>query len=190
MKFIAKTKIILSSRKSLLSGAIAGVAFILLYLVSIEHLSFTVKGFSFFMVDNPLTRALVMRAPFMWEPIASLSFFGIQLFISPLNIIVGLILAALVFLNIAVAVFSYAYRKVCSSRPGYSIAGILPAMFSGFACCVPTFIITLAPVLGSLTVFFVQIQPYMLPLSLILMSYSLFFSVSRLPLSQIIVAAR
>ena len=80
MKFTAKTKIVLRSRKSLISGAIAGVAFIFLYLVSIEQLSFTDKGFSFLMVDKPLTRALVMRAPFMWEPIASLTFLGIQLF--------------------------------------------------------------------------------------------------------------
>lgn len=185
MNFKDKIIMILKNKKALLYGIMVGTVFLLVYLISIQHLSFTdPKKLSFNLADNVGEKIFSMRAPFIWEPIISLSILGIQFFISPMNIFLGILLSILVFLNISVAVFSYKYRKVCSAKPGYSLTGVLPAMFTGFACCAPTFIIALAPVLASFTVFFISIQPFLIPFSLLIMIVGLWWSVSKLPITN------
>lgn len=185
MNFKDKIIIILKNRKAIASGIVVGLIFLIIYLISIQHLSLADSGKpSLVFADNIIEKIFSMRAPFMWEPIASLSFLGVQFFVSPLNILLGVLLSILVFLNISVAVFSYQYRKVCSVKPGYSLTGVLPAMFTGFACCAPTFIIALAPALASFTIFFITIQPFLIPASFLIMSIGLWWSVSRIPIED------
>jgi len=171
----------LANRKPLLIGLLVGITFFIVYLISIEHLIITDSGFSLSFAENPSEKLFKTRAPFIWEPIAVLNFFKLELFIS-INIILGIILATLVFLNIGVAVFSYSLRKICLVSLGKArgLVGILPSMFTGFACCVPTFIIALAPALASFTVFFVQIQPFIVPASIIIMLGGLYWSLSKI----------
>lgn len=179
-QWVKKIKAILKNRKSLIIGIIVGLAYILVCLISIEHIFWSGQKASMFFVETPMQKMLIARAPFIWEPVGSISLFGVTIFISPLNIITGMILGLLVGVNIMVSVFSYKYRKVFRLNTGYSLAGILPSMLSGFACCAPTFIIALAPALSSFTVFFLSIQPFLIPFSVIAMISGLIWSVSRL----------
>lgn len=182
MDSLKKLSIILRHKKPLLIGLLVGITFFIIYLISVGHLIKTpVSDFSLSIVEDLPEKLFKTRAPFIWEPIAVLNFFKVSLFIS-INLVLGIILSALVFFNIGIAVFSYSVRKICMINPGgaKSLVGILPAMFTGFACCVPTFIIALAPALASFTVFFIQIQPFIVPASIIIMSWGLYWSLSRI----------
>ena len=182
LAFTAKLNIIRKKPKPLLTGMLIGLLYLLLYLFSIEHLFRSGQTAAFTMVEEPLGRMLMMRAPFLWEPVAALALAGFTLFVSPLNLLLGSLLGFLVGVNIMVAVFSYQFRNTCRINTGYGLAGVLPGMLSGFACCAPTFIIALTPALGSFTVFFLAIQPFLIPFSLIVMLLGLYWSVSQLPL--------
>lgn len=179
--FAAKFNKIRKHHKPLMAGVAVGLFYLLIYLISIEHLFWSRQPATILAVSEPLQRMLVMRAPFLWEPVIMLTLFGITLFVSPLNLVLGTVLGMLVGANIMVAVFSYQYRKICRIDSGVGLAGILPGVLSGFACCAPTFIIALAPALSSFTVFFLQVQPFLIPFSLIFMMLGLFWSVYRLP---------
>lgn len=174
---------IIRQKKPLAVGLIIGVLFFILYLWSIQHISMNQENsFSFFVVGDWADKLTKTRAPFQWEPIAVLNIFGIDFFIS-LNMILGFLLATLVFFNISVAVFSYSLRKICLVKPtgkGVGLAGILPTMFTGFACCAPTFIIALAPVLASFTLFFIRIQPFLVPASILIMILGAYWSLSKI----------
>lgn len=156
----------------------------IIYLISIEHLFISRQPAVLLAVPDPLQRMLVMRAPYLWEPVAMITALGITLFISPLNLLLGSFLALLVGTNFMVAVFSYQYRNTCRLDTGAGLAGVLPGMLSGFACCAPTFVIALAPALSSFTVYFLAIQPFLIPFSIAIMLLGLCWSVSRLPISE------
>lgn len=173
---------VIKQKKSLMVGVLVSILYLFIYLISIEHLFLSNQQNSFFVVNNPLERMFLSRAPFMWEPIASMSFSGIGIFLSPLNIILGGVLGILVGANIMISVFSYKFRKICNLNSNYSLIGVLPSMLSGFACCAPTFVIALAPALASFTVSILYIQPFLIPFSIIIMLLGLIWSVSRLPI--------
>jgi hypothetical protein len=175
-----KIRNILKNKSALIPGIVIGTVYFILYLISINHLFLAVGEFEIAVIDNPGSKFFTMRAPFLWEPIASISFFGLKLFIAPLNILIGVLLSLMVMLNIAVAVFSYRCKRSCRTNLGYSFAGFLPAMLTGFACCAPTFVIALAPVLSSFTVFFVSLQPFLIPFSVAVMTLGLLWSLSRI----------
>jgi len=174
---------IIGQKKPLTVGLTASALFFIFYLLSIQHISVNQEdSFSFSVVDDWADKLTKIRAPFQWEPIAVFNIFGIGFFIS-LNIVLGFLLAALVFFNISVAIFSYSLRRVCSiesDKKSIGLVGILPSMFTGFACCAPTFIIALAPVLASFTLFFIQIQSFLIPASISIMLIGLYWSLSRI----------
>ncbi|MDW7672841.1 MAG: hypothetical protein SCK57_11535 [Bacillota bacterium] len=181
--FASKINRIRKRRRPLRTGVAVGLFYLLIYLISIEHLFWSRQPSTLLAVSEPFQRMLVMRAPFLWEPVIMFTLFGITLFVSPLNLVLGGVLGMLVGANIMVAVYSYQYRKICRIDSGVGLAGILPGVLSGFACCAPTFIIALAPALSSFTVFFLQVQPFLIPFSLFVMVLGLCWSVSRLPIS-------
>lgn len=175
---------VLGSRKPRRRGVAAGVLFVLLYLISVGHLFTGPPALSFAVVDRPLARMWMTRAPFLWEPVAGLFVWRIRLFLSPLNLLLSAVLGLLVTLNIAVAVYSLECRRHCSLRAGgASAAGLLPAMLTGFACCAPTFLIALFPVLASFSVFILALQPFLVPASLTMMVLGLIWSLRGMPSS-------
>ncbi len=185
MSTLKKLFIVLKDRKALFFGTLAGVLFLFLYLLSIQHLFFSFAGdFSLEIADDISSKLFKLRAPFLWEPIALLNLFIAEFFISPMNILIAFALAFLVMINISIAIFSYKYRNVCSPNSSFPLVGILPSMLTGFACCAPTFIIALAPVLASFTVFFIEIQKFLLPASFLIMILGAWWSLWRLPITS------
>ncbi|OJF91531.1 hypothetical protein [Alkalibacterium sp. 20] len=163
-------------------GILVMIIYFIVYLISINHLFFQEGSFELFVVDNPLSRMFVSRAPYVWEPVAAITFGGGSFFLAPMNLLLGIILGILVGSNIMVAVFAYRYRKTCRINTGYGLLGTLPSMLTGFACCAPTFLIALAPALGSFAVYFISLQPFLIPLSILLMVGSLLWSIKQLPI--------
>ncbi len=179
----SKLSVILRETPAFWDGAAMGTSFFLFYLLSIGNLTgATHQSFSVQVVPDWLNQMFKPIAPWMWEPIARLQGFGVSLLLAPLNLLVGIVLASLVFLNMAVAAFSYRLSRVCQIQPGFKgVLGFLPGLLSGFACCVPTFLIALGPALASFTVFFIELRPFLIPASVLLMTAGLKWSLDRIP---------
>lgn len=180
---------VLKNRKSVKIGLLIGVIYFFFYLYSIGNISFTgiQESFSVRVIDSWQDKIFKPTAPFLWEPIAVLHLFKrFSIFISIPNLIISFLLSSLVFLNIVVAVFSYSLSKVCPLRPGYKrFFGFLPGLFTGFACCAPTLIMTLGPVLASFTVFFIQLRIFLIPISFLIMIVGLVWSLNKIPVEYI-----
>jgi len=175
---------VLKERKAKIIGFVVALVYFIFYLYSIGNITIieTQELLSFKVLDNWQTKIFKQIAPFLWEPIALLNYNGLALLFSLPNILLALLLAILVFFNIAVAVYSYHISKICNVSTSFKgILGFLPSFFTGFACCVPTFLIALGPVLASFTVFFIKLRPILIPLSLTLMILSIVWGTRRIP---------
>jgi hypothetical protein len=167
--------------KSRRFGLTISLIYFTLYLYSVGNLIFTTD--SRFLVLNvvPTWRQTLLKpiAPYLWESIAVLRIAGgLSLFISVPNLLLDVFLSTLVFLNITSAMYSY---QVLPIRPGLrGLIGLVPSLFTGFACCVPTFIITLGAISTSFTMFFIEIRQYLVPLSVLVMVANLVWSLRSL----------
>lgn len=184
MIFMSKMLTIMKDRKARWMGFLAGTGFLLFYLYSIGN--FTNAGipiyFSFQVARDWPDKIFKTIAPFLWEPIAVLYLFrGWAFFISIPNLIIAFTLSLFLSLNISVAVFTYSLPKVCRPKSSLKgIMGVLPSFLVGFACCVPTFLIALGSAVASFTVFFAQIRPFLIPVSIGLMIWGLLSSLKRI----------
>lgn len=98
--------------------------------------------------DDPLGMMTRQIAPYQWEPIAILHLapYGlgpIDLLIAPMNLLLGLALAVLVAVNLAVAWVAWRGPAACRIGPGAGAVAGVPALLSGFACCGPTILFVL-----------------------------------------------
>ncbi len=120
------------------------------------------------------------RTPFNWEPIGVASVGYFQMFLAIPNIVFGVIIAALVGVNIGVSVYTYSVRNVCRINPSSSVLAAAPALLTGVACCGPTLLISLGLASATVTVAFVSILPFLLPLALVGLVASLLWSGRKL----------
>ena len=167
--------------RSRLYGLAIALIYFILYLNSVGNLLFTAdSGFlNLSVVPNWRINIFKSIAPYIWESIAVLRIAGgLSWFISVPNLVLDIFLSSLVFLNIASAMYSY---QVLPIRPGLrGLIGLVPSLFTGFACCVPTFIITLGAISTSFTVFFIEIRQYLVPASVLVLVVNLVWSLMSL----------
>lgn len=125
--------------------ATATAGYLLLYLAAIRDLGLAAasRGFQATVVSEPLARAVQRGGYYQFEPIGQVTVGPISYLFSPGNVAVGLGLAALVGINLAVTLYTRRRPTACSTRaPTGAIAGI-PALLSGSACCGPLLLIVL-----------------------------------------------
>jgi hypothetical protein len=122
------------------------------------------------------------RAPYLFEPVLAVHPLAqLTVLVSPPNLVLGGLLAALVGLNLAVAGYAAAHVASCR-RTGYGrVLAVVPALLTGVACCVPTFLV----VLGSSTAavllpVVVPLRMLFYPLSLVLLAATLVWGARRL----------
>jgi len=122
----------------------AGVtlAYLLTYLWAIGHLAPGLGGYGVLVVDEPVRQFLQPAlGPFSFTPVARVSL-GPVTYLFSLNTVLGLALAALVGLNLALTFL--AWRRPAACGIGTSSSGLLasvPALLSGTACCGPVVLI-------------------------------------------------
>ena len=171
----------MKDRRSRKYALMIGVIYLLLYLVSIGNLSIIrmPETLKLRLINDWQSKIFKPIAPFLWESIAVLYIYGgLTLFISVPNILVALFLTILVFFNIATAVYNY---NIMPIRPGLKgLIGLVPSLFTGFVCCVPTFIITLGAISTSFTVLFIEIRQYLIPVSVIIMVLNMVWSIRQM----------
>ncbi len=135
------------------------VAYFLLYGVGLQHLGLRAGGVGggaagtgvagteptvdLFVVSDPLAAATRRVAPFQYETVALLTLGPIEYLFAPVNAIIGLALATLVGITLAVSVVAWRGPSACRIGAGAGAAAGLPGLLSGFACCGPTILLVI-----------------------------------------------
>lgn len=154
------------------------VGYFLLYSVAVGDLARSVTpgevGLS--VVNDPLSRLFESTGPFQYEAVAFIELGVVDYLFAPLTAAVGLGLAVLVGLNLAVAYGAWRRPAACRlpARGGAdSTAGVLagvPALLSGTVCCGPAILLVVGvqATAGILAVF-----QWLLPVAVVLLVGSL-----------------
>lgn len=164
---------------------VATVAYLLIYLWTIQHLSISpgrdltrfVDVPSVQVVPNWTGRLLDEVAPFSYEPVVAVYPVNhVTLLVAPVNVALGLVLGVLVGLNIAVAIQVMKTAVACRRRSFAGVLGALPGFLTGFACCVPT----AALVLGAqFTLALIALRSWFFPLAVAALVLALLWNARR-----------
>jgi hypothetical protein len=173
----------LATRRGRRVFGIAGSAILTLYLLAIGDVAISPSGrwAGVTSVRFAPDRLFRTRAPWLFEPVLELHPGGhLAVFASPINLLLGLVVAVLAGLNIALAAHA-ARQAVACRNPGYSRSlAVLPAFLLGFACCVPTFVLALgAGTAAAILPALLPVRPLFYPLTLVLLVGALVWGVHR-----------
>lgn len=124
--------------------AASTLAYLLAYLWGLGHLAPGSPGYGVTVVPNAMARFFQPAlGTFSFEPVAVVSA-GPITYLFSLNSVIGIAIAALVGLNLAMTYLVWRQPTACGigSRSAGALAGI-PALLSGTACCGPVLLIVL-----------------------------------------------
>lgn len=133
-------------------------------------------GFGVVILDNWVNLIFRVRAPFNWEPIGHIALGNVRIFLAIPNLIFGLVVGLLVGANLSISTYTYRARTVCNLTPTSSVFSAIPALLTGFACCGPTFLLSLGIASASVTIAFLTILPFLFPLAILGLVTSLTWS--------------
>lgn len=163
----------------------ATVVYLLVYLWTIQHLVISPGRDLTRFVDVPSVQVVPDWTSRVFEPIAAFSYEPViavypvnhvTLLLSPANVGLGLLLGALVGLNIAVALHVTKSALDCRRRSFTGLLGALPGFLTGFACCVPT----VALVLGAqFTLALIALRSWFFPLAIAALVLALLWNARR-----------
>ncbi len=160
-----------------------GFLYLLLYLYAIGQLVLgryvvAPEGSPAFTLDPRWpTKLLEPIAGYTFEPVAALyPFEGLTLLIAPLNLLIGAVLGGLIVLNMVSALYALAAIRSCRRLSWTGLFGSLPALLTGFACCVPTVGLVLG---ANLALTLISLQTFLLPVSVATLVAGLFWNLHR-----------
>ena len=159
-----------------------GSLYFLFYLYAIGQLAVrgvvSPQGYPTFQVaPNWFSKLLDPIAGYTFEPVAALYLYeGTALFLAPLNLLIGLALGGLIALNVASAAYALATVRSCRRLSWAGLLGSLPALLTGFACCVPTIGLVLG---ANLALALISVQNFLLPLGVAGLVAGLFWNLYR-----------
>ncbi|KUL35440.1 hypothetical protein [Streptomyces regalis] len=175
----------LSVRRRRRIALVTGAVLLVLYLTAIGDLVFSPSGRWAGMpfAQTEWDRVFSTRAPYLFEPVLVLRTPYMALFLSPVNVLLGAVVAGLAAANIAVAPAARD-ETVCRApraRGLTRLLGVLPAFLLGFACCVPAFLLALGTgTAAAVLPFVVPLRPVFYPLSLVLLTVSVVWGARKL----------
>lgn len=151
-----------------------GGSYLLLFLVALQDISLGGSGVQF--LTTEWTRMFDRTGAITFEPIGQVTLPGLTLLISPLNILIGIVLAGLAGLNLAVTWLAFRQPKACRFNRSTGILASLPALLAGSACCAPAIVLILGLQVSSL---FVSAFQVLIPLSIALLLVTLMMILHR-----------
>ncbi|MCL7416798.1 MAG: hypothetical protein M8354_03015 [Halalkalicoccus sp.] len=131
----------LSRRDGLAVLVMTTILYMLLYMLGLGHLGRGDGSFELFVVSDPLGRAFTQIAPFQFETVAFVALGPVEFLVAPVNALLGLALAVLVGINLAVSWVAWRGPTACRIGPGAGAAAGIPGLLSGFVCCGPTILL-------------------------------------------------
>lgn len=180
----------LAGRRYRRAAAGATVAYLLVFLAAIRDLTVVPGGIRRF-VDPPAaqvvpdwtSRMFEQLAWFHFEPVAAIyPTEQVEILVSPVNIGIGLVLGALVGLNLAVAWYAVATARACRTqgfgrtRAFGGLLGALPGFFVGMACCAPAAVIALG---AQFTVLLTAVRSWFVPAVVVILLATLLWNARR-----------
>jgi len=145
-----------------------GLVYLVLFLIALQDITLGGRGFDFLTVD--WTRMFDRTGTITFEAIALVTLPGLTILISPLNILIGVVLAALVGVNLMVTWIAFRQPRACSFNRSTGALASLPALLAGSACCAPAIVLILGLQLSSLMVSVFQV---LIPVSVVLLLVAL-----------------
>jgi len=144
---------------------VAALGYVLFYLYTIGDIDFAANGWQWQSAPWSVERIFSQRGPFYFEALAMLGLGNIVVLLSPLNLLIASALGLLLALNLH-GVLALRNRSECRLPAGGVLAGALPALLAGGACCAPALLLLIGiPALGA----FVGLFAWLVPLSLLLL---------------------
>lgn len=145
-----------------------GLVYLVLFLAALQDISPGGHGFEFLTVD--WTRMFDRAGAVTFEPIARLTVPGLTILLSPLNIGIGLIVAALAAVNLIVTYVAFRQPRACSFNRSTGILASIPALLAGSACCAPALVLLLGLQVSSL---FINVFQILIPASVLILLVTL-----------------
>lgn len=149
-------------------GVAMGLVYLVLFLIALQDISLGGDGFEFLSIE--WTRMFDRTGAVTFEPIARLTIPGLTILLSPINILIGLGVAALVGLNLVITYIAFRQPSVCSFNRSTGVFASLPALLAGSACCAPAIVLILGLQVSSL---FVSVFQALIPVSVVLLLITL-----------------
>lgn len=117
-----------------------------------------------YLAELSVERIFSVRSTLMFEAVAVLEAGYLIWLVSPLNLLIAGLLSGLFIANVDGALALRRQARACSVGRGGLLAGALPALLAGGACCAPSLLLLLGiPALGALAAFL----GWLVPLSLV-----------------------
>lgn len=123
-------------------------------------------------VSDPLGRVFLRTGPASFEAIAVLDTGVLRLLVSPMNIAIGLLLAVLVGVSLALTYLTVVRPQACGIGAGSGLLASVPALLSGTVCCGPVVLLALGIQASGLLV---SLFAWLLPLGVALLVGSLLY---------------
>ncbi|KUO19582.1 hypothetical protein AQJ91_19320 [Streptomyces dysideae] len=173
----------LAMRRHRRTGLLAAAVVLAAYLFSIGDLAVSASGrFTGVPVFRTAWEQLFeARAPYLFEPVLALHPSPhVAVFLSPVNLLLGAVVATLVGCNVAVAGLAGRQAASCRRTRHARLLGVLPAFLLGFACCVPTVLLVLGTGTAAVVLpVLIPLRPIFYPLTLVLLTSTLVWGASR-----------
>lgn len=117
-------------------------AYLLTFLWATGDLSFrTGVEPALVVVHAPLERLFTRTGPASFDAVAMVDTGVIRLLVSPINIALGVTLAALVGINLGVTYLAIRQPSACGISAGSGVLASFPALLSGTVCCGPVILL-------------------------------------------------
>jgi len=164
---------------------VSGIVYLLMYLLAVGDVVISrvplVDEAPFVQVVDEWTRMFRARVTFIYEPIAAVYVTSrLAYFLSPVNVLLGGALAALVGLNFAFLAFALKRPEACGRFSRKGILASVPALFLGFACCAPTILVALGSAAASVTMGFIAVRAALYPVALVGLIAALWLNLRRM----------
>jgi hypothetical protein len=135
-------RFVLGRRDGQTVAAVVGTAYLLGYLFALGDLRPSGPGTGIVVAADPLVRALTRTGPTTFDAVALVDLGPTRLLVSPLNLLLGGFLAALVGLNLGLSYLAWRRPAACGidARGRRGLGGVVaavPALLSGTVCCGP-----------------------------------------------------
>lgn len=155
-------------------AAVIAAIYLLLFLVGLQDISAGGIGFEFMAVE--WQRMFDRTGAVTFEPIARITLPGLTILLSPVNIAIGLTVAALAAVSLTVTWVAFRQPRACTFNRSTGIMASLPALLAGSACCAPAIVLILGLQVSSL---FITVFQVLIPASIVLLVVTLKLALDR-----------
>lgn len=139
---------------------LAGVSYVLIYLVGVGDLGRGSGDWGVYLVSEPLARATASTGPFRYEAVATVDLGAVTYLLSPGNLAIAVLLGGLVGANAAVSLVSWRRPGACGVESSAALVGGVPALLGGAACCGPVILLVVGiQATGALLTAFAALVP-------------------------------